>query len=89
MDVCKLFLLDKITPTWHAMGTVKMGKQNDSMACVSSDCRVLGVSNLRVADMSVCPVVPRCVNIDNKWILILIALFIATILSPLRTLLEK
>lgn len=53
------FLRRDVTPAFHALGTVKMGETGDSETCVDSDCRVVGVQNLRVVDMSVCPVVPR------------------------------
>jgi choline dehydrogenase-like flavoprotein len=37
-------------------GTVKMGKAGEKDACVDSDFKVVGIENLRVADMSVVPV---------------------------------
>jgi choline dehydrogenase-like flavoprotein len=37
-------------------GTVKMGKSDDSGTAVDTHFRVLGIENLRVADMSVVPV---------------------------------
>lgn len=49
-------------PAWHAMGTVKMGKLDDDMACVDTEFRIIGVDGLRVADTSICPVVPRYVS---------------------------
>jgi choline dehydrogenase-like flavoprotein len=42
-------------PVWHANGSVRMGKKEDG-ACVDSAGRVFGVRRLRVADLSVCPV---------------------------------
>ena len=43
--------------TWHMSGTVKMGKQSGvDGACVSNDFKVFGVEGLRVADMSVLPI---------------------------------
>lgn len=36
-----------------------MGIEGEEGACVSSDFRVIGIKNLRVVDLSVCPVVPR------------------------------
>ncbi|EAW13556.1 GMC family oxidoreductase [Aspergillus clavatus NRRL 1] len=42
--------------SWHMTGTVKMGKSGDVDAAVDSRFRVFGTENLRVADMSVVPV---------------------------------
>lgn len=48
-----------LTPVFHANGTVKMGKEDDSNACVDSRFRVFGTTALRVVDLSVCPLMPR------------------------------
>jgi choline dehydrogenase-like flavoprotein len=40
---------------------VKMGIKGEDGACVTSDFRVIGVKNLRVVDLSVCPRLPRYV----------------------------
>ncbi|MBE3042376.1 hypothetical protein IMZ48_07305 [Candidatus Bathyarchaeota archaeon] len=45
-----------LSSSWHMTGTVKMGKPGDEDAAVDSDFRVRGIENLRVADMSVVPV---------------------------------
>jgi choline dehydrogenase-like flavoprotein len=45
------------TSTWHMMGTASMGKSEQEGAVVDKDFRVFGVEGLRVADMSVIPVV--------------------------------
>ncbi|KAK9778880.1 hypothetical protein SCAR479_04116 [Seiridium cardinale] len=45
-----------ISSSWHMTGTLKMGKKGDADAVVDPDFRVLGVQNLRVADMSAVPV---------------------------------
>ncbi|KAA8650289.1 hypothetical protein EYZ11_001350 [Aspergillus tanneri] len=42
--------------SWHMTGTVKMGKPDAVDAAVDSKFRVFGVSNLRIGDMSVVPV---------------------------------
>ncbi|KAJ5087177.1 hypothetical protein N7456_010793 [Penicillium angulare] len=42
--------------SWHMTGTVKMGKEGDADAAVDKRFRVIGIDNLRVADMSVVPV---------------------------------
>lgn len=45
-----------ISSSWHMTGTLKMGKRGEPDAVVDSDFKVMGVENLRVADMSVVPV---------------------------------
>jgi len=44
---------------WHMAGTVKMGRQDNAgkEAAVDSRFRVFGIEKLRVADMSVVPVI--------------------------------
>lgn len=39
-------------------GTIAMGK-DEANACVDSSFKVFGLDRLRVADMSVCPMVPK------------------------------
>ena len=46
--------------SWHMTGTVKMGKPGDADAAVDSDFRIVGIEGLRVADMSVVPVMASC-----------------------------
>jgi hypothetical protein len=52
--------------TLHASTTVKMGRICDLEACVDKDCRVFYVKGLRVADMSVVPIVPKYVNVVHQ-----------------------
>jgi len=40
---------------YHPCGTCKMGRADDPMAVVDPECRVIGVSGLRVADSSIFP----------------------------------
>ncbi|KAI1075671.1 putative GMC oxidoreductase [Whalleya microplaca] len=47
-----------ISSSWHMTGTAKMGKPGDLDAVVDNDFRVIGTEGLRVADMSVVPVLP-------------------------------
>jgi len=49
-----------IGSSWHMTGTVKMGRPGDADAAVDKDFRVMGIEGLRVADMSVVPVLPSC-----------------------------
>ena len=42
--------------SWHMTGTAKMGRRGHEDAVVDSDFRVIGIDGLRVADMSVVPV---------------------------------
>ena len=43
---------------YHASATNAMGSINDTMAVVDSQCRVIGVENLRVVDASAFPFLP-------------------------------
>jgi choline dehydrogenase len=45
------------TTIFHPVGTCRMGTQNDSLAVVDSELRVIGVAGLRVADASVMPTI--------------------------------
>jgi choline dehydrogenase-like flavoprotein len=45
--------------TFHMTGTCKMGRVGEEDACVDKDFKVIGVKNLRVADMSVIPLLPK------------------------------
>ncbi|KAL2177491.1 uncharacterized protein P884DRAFT_200430 [Thermothelomyces heterothallicus CBS 202.75] len=49
-----------IGSSWHMTGTVKMGKPGDADAVVDNNFRLVGIDGLRVADMSVVPVLPSC-----------------------------
>ena len=54
-EYCKKTLI----PVWHFAGTCKMGKDDDEKAVVNKDFKVKGVKGLRVADVSICPVLPN------------------------------
>lgn len=43
---------------YHPCGTCKMGAPDDPQAVVDSDCRVIGMDNLRVVDSSIFPRIP-------------------------------
>ena len=49
-----------ISSSWHMTGTIKMGKKGDADAAVDNDFRLIGIDGLRVADMSVVPVLANC-----------------------------
>ncbi len=49
------FLRDHAESAYHPCGTARMGRRDDPMAVVDSDCRVIGVEGLRVADSSIFP----------------------------------
>ncbi|KAK9772978.1 putative Glucose-methanol-choline oxidoreductase N-terminal domain-containing protein [Seiridium cardinale] len=52
------FIRSNLSHLWHACGTIKMGKESDPSTCVTPDFRVVGLSGLRVVDMSVVPIIP-------------------------------
>ena len=52
------FFKKHMSSTWHMTGTARMGK-NEAEAVVDSRFRVFGVENLRIADMSISPVLPK------------------------------
>jgi len=49
------YILGSVTSIFHGSCTCKMGLRNDSMAVVDSEARVIGVSMLRVVDVSAFP----------------------------------
>ncbi|KKA25461.1 Glucose-methanol-choline (Gmc) oxidoreductase [Rasamsonia emersonii CBS 393.64] len=49
-----------MSSSWHMTGTVKMGKPGDADAAVDNNFRLMGIEGLRVADMSVVPVLASC-----------------------------
>ncbi len=53
------WLLRNVFTTFHTSGSCKMGPAEDGMAVVDQYCRVHGVNNLRVVDISICPDVVR------------------------------
>ncbi|KAJ6091582.1 hypothetical protein N7467_003551 [Penicillium canescens] len=50
------FWKDFLSSSWHMTGTAKMGRTGDKEAVVDRSFKVMGVQGLRVADMSVVPV---------------------------------
>lgn len=53
------WLRRSVFTTFHTSGSCKMGPSSDRMAVVDQYCRVHGVNNLRVVDISICPDVVR------------------------------
>lgn len=53
------FIRDAVESAYHPCGTCRMGRTDDDMAVVDSECRVIGVESLRVVD---CSVFPRITN---------------------------
>ena len=58
-DALDDWLLHNVFTTFHTSGSCKMGPAGDGMAVVDQYCRVHGVQNLRVVDISICPDVVR------------------------------
>ena len=58
-DALDQWLLTSARDTWHISGTCRMGSVDDPRTVVDSDCRVLGMENLRVIDGSIMPEVTR------------------------------
>ena len=54
-EALNVFIKDHVESAYHPCGTCKMGDANDPMAVVDPECRVIGVSGLRVADSSIFP----------------------------------
>ncbi|KAK3324859.1 putative glucose-methanol-choline oxidoreductase [Apodospora peruviana] len=52
------FIKSNLGHLWHAAGTMKMGLASERDTCVAPDFRVLGLDGVRVADMSVAPIIP-------------------------------
>jgi choline dehydrogenase-like flavoprotein len=55
-DLLEEFIRETLTQGFHAMSTCVMGKKEDSNKVVGTDFRVTRIDKLRIADMSVCPI---------------------------------
>lgn len=53
------WMMLSVRDTWHLVGTCRMGAPDDPRSVVDPECRVLGVTGLRVVDGSIMPEVPR------------------------------
>jgi len=49
------FLREHVESAYHPCGTCRMGRPDDPASVVDPECRVIGLSNLRVADSSIMP----------------------------------
>jgi choline dehydrogenase len=49
------FVREHVESAYHPCGTARMGRDDDPLAVVDPECRVIGVDGLRVADSSVFP----------------------------------
>ncbi|MGN6167736.1 MAG: GMC family oxidoreductase, partial [Solirubrobacteraceae bacterium] len=58
-----------VTTQFHPIGTARMGPADDPTAVVDQHCRLRAVENLRVADASIMPTIPRA-NINLTCIMI-------------------
>ncbi|KAI1297308.1 Glucose dehydrogenase -like protein [Halotydeus destructor] len=58
-DYIRCYLKVNAYSSYHFSGTCKMGNSSDPMAVIDDQLRVYGVQNLRVADGSIWPTVPR------------------------------
>ncbi|KAF2993667.1 hypothetical protein E8E13_000617 [Curvularia kusanoi] len=56
LEYCKR----NVASTWHMCGTAKMGIKQDGKSVVGSDFCVFGVNGLRIADLSITPILPNC-----------------------------
>lgn len=59
-DQIREFVRNNLAPVFHAAGTCAMGKADDEMTVLDSECRVRGVQSLRVVDASSFPLLPPC-----------------------------
>lgn len=57
-SLLKAAILRFMNATWHASGSARMGAATDPMAVVDQYCRVHGLTQLRIVDASVMPLIP-------------------------------
>jgi choline dehydrogenase len=68
-DALAAYVRATISTQFHPCGTARMGPPEDAMAVVDQHCRLRTIPNLRVADASVMPTIPRA-NINLTCIMI-------------------
>jgi choline dehydrogenase len=60
---------ENVESAYHPCGTCKMGSDDDMLSVVDSQCKVIGVNNLRVVDSSVFPTVTNG-NLNSPTIMV-------------------
>jgi len=60
---------DNVESAYHHCGTCKMGRDNDPMAVVDAQCKVIGLHGLRVVDSSIFPTITNG-NINAPTIMV-------------------
>src|SRR5215471_10212195 len=68
-DALAAYVRATVSTQFHPCGTARMGPVGDPMAVVDQHCRLRTIPNLRVADASVMPAIPRS-NINLTCIMI-------------------
>ena len=68
-DALAAYIRATVSTQFHPCGTAPMGPAGDPMAVVDQHCRLRHIPNLRVADASVMPTIPRA-NINLTCIMI-------------------
>ncbi len=68
-DEIDRFIREHCESAYHPCGTCRMGDAKDASAVVDSECRVIGVENLRVVDSSIMPQVTNG-NLNSPTLMI-------------------
>ena len=63
------FIRGHAISTWHMCSSARMGKKDDAEAVVTSDFRVKGLENLRIADVSVVPFIPNAHTVSTAYLI--------------------
>jgi choline dehydrogenase len=68
-EALRRYVRATVATQFHPCGTVRMGPADDPMAVTDQYCRVRAIPNLRVADASIMPTIPRA-NINLTCIMV-------------------
>jgi choline dehydrogenase len=68
-EALRSYVRATVATQFHPCGTARMGPRDDPMAVIDQYCRVRAIPNLRVADASIMPNIPRA-NINLTCIMI-------------------